>query len=389
MKHQINCLKILLALFSFLISSSSVAQTTNGAANNENFSNSLVTAVPFLLVIPDARTAAMGDAGIAMATDANASTTNAAKLGFAVDPSGISISYTPWLNSYTPDINLAYLSGFYRLNNRNTLGASIRFFSLGDIQLSDNNFQDLGIYSPSEAAYDFSYARKFGNSFALGATLRYITSALSRGDFAANRGSGIGNAIAADISGYYTNELLLFNTNTRLSLGFNISNIGTKMRYSSAGPYYFLPANLGLGGALTFSNDNRNEFTAVLDFNKLLVPTPSGFGANVTPGITPEKSVPEAIFGSFTDAPNGFAEELKEISIGGGMEYLYDKKFALRAGYFYESPQKGNRQYATFGTGFSYKTIILNFSYLLANSNKSPMANTLRFSLSFNFGKSM
>ncbi|PST85271.1 hypothetical protein C7T94_01325 [Pedobacter yulinensis] len=379
---------LLLAAFSAAFPFAGHTQVAGNTQANGSQSNNLVTAVPFLLVMPDARTGAMGDAGVAVQPDANASAINPAKLAFLKDRSGVALSYTPWLRSLTSGIDLAYLSGYYRLDERNTLGASFRFFSLGEIPLTDNNRQDLGVYSPNELAFDISFARMFGDEFSIGTSLRYINSNLSTGKFTAGQEISAGNAVAVDVAGYYTTETWLFNTDTRLSAGLNISNIGTKMGYTESGAKYFLPSNLRFGGAATFSADDLNDFTVALDFNKLLVPTQPVYNNDGTiySGVDPNRSVPAGIFGSFTDAPGGFSEELQEVNIGAGFEYLYDKKFAVRGGYFYESPNKGNRRYATLGAGFTYRQTTINFSYLLANVNKSPMANTLRFSLMFNFG---
>ncbi|WP_240755179.1 type IX secretion system outer membrane channel protein PorV [Pedobacter sp. SYP-B3415] len=389
-KQNYRCIGMLFLCLAAVIAfpEAAYSQVAGNTQANGSQSNNLVTAVPFLLVMPDARTGAMGDAGVAVYPDANASAINPAKMAFLNDRSGVSLSYTPWLRSLTSDINLAYLSGYYRLDERNTVGASFRFFSLGEIPLTDNNRQDLGTYSPNELAFDVSYARKFGEEFSIGTTLRYINSNLSTGKFTAGQQINAGNSVAVDVSGFYTTETWLFNTDTRLSAGLNISNIGTKMGYTETGSKYFLPSNLRLGGAATFSADDLNDFTVALDFNKLLVPTQPIYNTDgsISSGVDPNRSVPAGIFGSFTDAPGGFSEELQEVNIGAGLEYLYDKKFALRGGYFYESPNKGNRRYVTLGAGFTYKQTTINFSYLLASVDKSPMANTLRFSLLFNFG---
>ncbi|HEY0175630.1 MAG TPA: type IX secretion system outer membrane channel protein PorV, partial [Pedobacter sp.] len=243
---------------------------------------------------------------------------------------------------------------------------------------------------PSEFAVDATYARRFGDSFSLGTTLRYIYSNITTGQFSTGQGSRPGKSLAVDVSGYFKQPTYWLGHDAILSAGINISNIGTKMSYSDAAESYFLPTNLKIGGAATFILDEDNELTAALDFNKLLVPTQPIYNTDgsIQSGKDPDRSVPAGIFGSFSDAPGGAGEELKEINIASGLEYWYMKKFALRAGYFYENPNKGDRRYFTMGTGVRYQSMELNFSYLLASSQNSPLANTLRFSLLFNFGGS-
>ncbi|NTE05478.1 type IX secretion system outer membrane channel protein PorV [Agrobacterium tumefaciens] len=354
---------------------------------NGSESNNIVTAVPFLLITPDARAGAMGDAGVAVAGDVNSASINPSKLAFLDKPYGFAVSYSPWLKSLVPDISLAYLSGFYKLDDRNTIGASLRYFSLGSIQLTDINQQELGIANPNELAFDVTFARNFGEEFSLGTSLRYIYSNLASGQFASGQVRG-GNAIAVDVSGLYKTSSNLFGKPTIFSAGANISNIGTKMSYSDNGQSFFLPTNFKLGGASTITLDDYSTFTFALDFNKLLVPTQPIYDANnnIVSGKNPNRSVPAGIFGSFSDAPGGFSEELKEVGISTGMEYWYNQQFAIRAGYNYQSPMKGDSRYFTMGLGLKYNVFNIDFSYLLANAQTSPLANTLRFSLLFNFG---
>ncbi|MEO8795897.1 MAG: type IX secretion system outer membrane channel protein PorV [Daejeonella sp.] len=351
-------------------------------------SNTIQTAAPFLLIAPDARSGAMGDAGVAISPDANAMHWNPAKLAFMEDPTGFSVSYTPWLRNLVPDIDLGYLSFYHRLDDRNTIGASLRYFSYGSIQLTDNNQNDIGVYSPNEFAVDGTFARQFGENFSLGTAIRYIRSSLSNGQF---NGQEIrpASALAADVSGYFKKPTTLLGTDAELALGLNISNIGTKVNYSDAADKSFLPTNMKLGAATTFNIDELNKFTVALDLNKLLVPTSPirDENGNIISGKDPDRSVPSGIFGSFSDAPGGFSEEVKEISYSLGTEYWYNKQFAVRAGYFYENPTKGDRQYVTLGAGLKYNVFDLDFAYLLANQQKSPLAQTLRFSLMFNFVK--
>lgn len=351
--------------------------------------NTIFTAVPFLLITPDARAGSMGDAGVAVQPDGNTMSINPAKLVFLDKPYGIGISYSPWLKNLVPDINLAYLSGFYRIDDRNTIGSSLRYFSLGQIQLTDINQQDLGVYNPSEFAFDVSLAHKFGDEFSMALSPRFIYSNLTAGQFSAGQQTKAGKAFSVDVSGYYRKPTVLFGKDAILAFGAYISNIGTKISYVEGGREQFLPMNLKLGGASTFIIDDYSQLSFALDFNKLLVPTQPkrDQNGNILSGKNPDRSVPAAIFGSFADAPGGFSEELREINIATGVEYSYNQQFALRAGYFYESPKKGNRRYLTLGAGLKYNVFNLDFSYLVANPQKSPLANTLRFSLLFNFGE--
>ncbi len=350
-------------------------------------SNTIQTAAPFLLISPDARSAAMGDVGVAISPDANSISWNPAKLAFIDKPTGFSVSYTPWLRNLVPDIDLGYLSVYHRLDSRNTIGGSLRYFSYGSIQLTDNSKNDIGLYSPNEFAIDGTFARQMDDNFSLGTTLRYIRSSLSNGQF---NGQEIkpATALAADVSAYFKKGTVISGKDAELAFGINISNIGTKVSYSDAAEKSFLPTNMKLGAATTLNLDDYNKFTIALDLNKLLVPTSPIRDANgnvISGKETTGVSVPAGIFRSFNDAPGGFSEELHEISYSLGAEYWYNQQFAVRTGYFYEHPTKGDRQYLTVGAGLKYNVFNLDFAYLLANQQKSPLAQTLRFSLFFNF----
>lgn len=350
----------------------------------------ITTAVPFLLIAPDARSGAMGDAGAAIAPDANAIHWNPAKLAFVEKPTAVSLSYTPWLQKLVPDINLAYASVFHRLDERNTIGGSLRYFSLGQIQLVDINQTDQGTYSPNEFAVDGAFARQFGENFSLGTAIRFIYSNLMNGQYSSDQQTKPATALAADVSAYYKSETQLLGKDALVSAGINISNIGNKMSYvEDNADKLFLPTNMKLGGAARFFIDDFNEFTFTVDINKLLVPSPPVYnGEEITAGRDPSDiSVPAGIFGSFADAPGGAKEEFQEISYSTGAEYLFNKQFALRAGYFYENPTKGDRRYFTAGAGLKYNVFNLDFAYLLASQQQSPLANTLRFSLVFTFDK--
>jgi hypothetical protein len=371
---------ILLALPAFAAAQSTTTTSGSGV-------NAIPTAVPFLNISPDSRSGAMGDAGVALSPDVNANYWNPAKLAFLENNNDVSLSYSPWLRHLVPDVSLAYLSYAHKIDDRNTFGASLRYFNLGSIQLIDANQTDQGIYKPTEFSIDASFARKFGENLSLGLTMRYIYSNFSNGAFISGAGqqNKAGNAVSAGVSLYYKKP---YGNNSLFAFGANISNIGNKISYTTTGPSYFLPANLKFGVANTWALDDVSKFTVAFDINKLLVPTPPlrDNDGNIIKGSDDDVSVPAGIFRSFGDAPGGFSEELKELSFSPGVEYLYNDRFAVRAGYFYENPAKGGRHYATAGFGLKYDIFNFDFSYLIASQQNSPLANTLRFTLSASFG---
>jgi hypothetical protein len=391
--YKFNLFLVLIYLVIPCLGKAQVTGPNNPTTDGRQGSRVIPTGVPFLLIAPDSRSGSMGDAGAAIYPDPNSIHWNPAKLAFVTNKTGVSISYSPWLQKLVPDINMAYLSAFHRLNDRNTFGGSLRYFSLGQIELIDANQNYEGTYNPNEFSVDATFSRRFGDQFSLGTAVRFIYSNLSNGQFSAGQQTRAGTAIAADISAFYKNETQLFGDDARLGLGLNISNIGNKISYVSDGNKTFLPTNLKLGLASTFFWDNLSEFTFAFDINKLLVPSPPEFGVDpntgelrIIKGRDPSTlTVPAAIFGSFSDAPGGFKEELQEINYSTGLEYWYNHQFALRGGYFYENPTKGDRQYFTVGAGLKYNILNIDFAYLVASQQKSPLANTLRFSLVFNF----
>ncbi len=372
-----------------------LAQTGSGANLNGSV-NTITTAVPFLRISPDARSGGMGDVGIALSPDANAQFWNVGKMPFNTKNYGISLTYTPWLKDLVPDIFLAYVSGFAKFgqDGNQAISGSLRYFSLGDINYTDVNAQPLGTGKPREFSFDLGYSRRLSPYLGVGVSLRYIHSAIANG---LSAGSSTdyqpGNAVAGDVGVYYTKtkEIDGFKNRT-LSLGGTITNLGSKISYSST-RRDFIPINLGLGAAYTWQFDEYNKFTLALDANKLLVPTPQD--SNTTPGgnpkyYYPDKTVVSGVLGSFSDAPGGFAEEMKEFQLSGGAEYWYQNQFALRAGYFYENKDKGDRKYFTVGGGVRYNVFNLNFSYLVpsgAGINRNPLSNTFRFTLMFEFDK--
>jgi hypothetical protein len=358
---------------------------TNGASSTQ-----IPTAVPFVLITPDSRSGGMGEAGVALSPDVNANFWNPSKLAFIEGDNDLSASYSPWLRNLVPDVSLSYLSYAHRLDERNSFGLSFRYFNLGSIEETTSNPEQgpIGTYSPNEFSFDGSFARKFGDNFSLGLSLRFIHSGLANGAFLGDQQIKAANAVAADISLFYKKSLQEFGNDATFAFGADISNIGSKVSYTDNGTKYFLPANLKLGIANTINMDEYNSLTFALDFNKLLVPTPPTVDANgnIIKGKSDDVSVPSGIFQSFTDAPNGFSQEMQQITISPGLEYWYNKLFALRAGYFYENPNNGGLHYFTFGTGFRYDIFGFDFSYIAASQQNSPLANTLRFTLMVNFG---
>lgn len=365
-----------------------VAQSvSSGALADGKKPNSIQTAMSFLMISPDAKAGAMGDAGVATSPDAYALHWNPAKLDFLEASSGFSLSYAPWLKNLVPDINFAYLTYHHKIQDIGTLAGSIRYFSLGDIQLTDINQQDLGTYRPNEFAIDIAYSKKFGESFGLGTALRYMRSSLSNGQFYAGELLRPASAFAADVSAFGQKEATIFGSDALLRWGVNISNIGTKVSYTQGGSKYFLPTNLKFGTAAVLPINDLDKLTLTLDVNKLLVPTSPELdvNGNIIRGKDPNRSMISGMFGSFSDAPGGFSEELRELSYSFGAEYVYNDQFALRTGYFYEHPTKGDRQFLTLGAGFMTPQYGIDLAYIVANQAKSPLANTLRFSLSYKF----
>jgi hypothetical protein len=333
----------------------------------------------------------LGDAGVAISPDVNATYWNPSKLAFLDDDDDVSLSYSPWLRQLVPDISLSYLTYAHKLDDRDALGLSLRYFNYGTIEFRDANQNDLGTYSPNELHLAGSFARKFGENLSLALSAGFVHSNLSNAFFATGTGAQTkaGNAVTAGVSLYYNTKLQeLGDRDGTFAFGMNISNIGSKVSYSNDGPAYFLPTNLKLGVANTINLDDYNQFTLTVDFNKLLVPTPPTLdeNGNIVKGESDNVSVPEGIFQSFSDAPGGFSQELQEISISAGAEYWYNQLLAIRVGYFYENPVVGGSHYLTTGVGFKYQDFTFDFAYLVATQQNSPLANTLRFTLIANFG---
>ncbi|MGV3589142.1 MAG: type IX secretion system outer membrane channel protein PorV [Adhaeribacter sp.] len=353
---------------------------TGAVAQNQSTTGSdvttITTAVPILTVSPDARSAGMGDAGVAISPDANTAHWNPAKLGFVTNDMSVGLSYSPWLRNIINDMSLTYLSGYKRVSQRGAFSASMLYFDLGDIQFTDDLGNPLNIHNPKEYTFDLAYGQQLSNNLSVGVGARFIHSNLSAGI----SDSRPGNSAAVDIGVYYTNDLTIGARDYNLAFGGNISNIGAKIAYTNADQKDFLPTNLRLGTAFTMNLDPYNKITLAIDGNKLLVPSPDSTN-------TGNISVPRAIFSSFGDARNGFREEMQEITLSTGLEYWYNDVFAARAGYFYESPNKGDRHYLSMGLGMRYQKFGIDVAYLVPNSRNNPLANTLRFTLVLNIDK--
>jgi len=352
--------------------------------------NPITTAAPFLLITPDARAGGMGDVGVATSADANSQHHNPAKFAFLNSQYVVGVNYTPWMRELTNDVFLGGFSFANRINDRSAWATSFKYFSLGDIELTDGAGNPIGIEKPNELAIDGTYALKLSDYFGMGVTLRYV-----RSDFAIKSSDANINAVntfTVDVSGYFqTDEQNYGSFNGRWRGGFNIANIGPKVSYTdNANDENFMPTNLKLGGGFDFVLDNYNRINTTLEFTKLLVPTPplrDPITGEIIEGKDDNVGFAKGMFQSFGDAPDGFSEELAEVTWALGAEYVYNNAFALRTGYFHESDLKGARQYFTIGAGFKFKSAVLDVSYLFnASDVNNPLENTLRFSLAFNFG---
>lgn len=348
--------------------------------------NPITTAAPFLLIAPDARAGGMGDIGVATSPDSFSQHYNAAKFAFHPYQFTIGVTYTPWLRELTDDVFLGGVSFANRIDDRSAWAASFKYFNLGEIQLTTDDGVPNGTENLNEFSLDGSYSLKLSETYAMGVTLRYIRSDL--GIESADSGINPVNTFAVDISGYFeSDEANYGDFNGVWRGGFNISNIGPKVSYTNDDSENFIPTNLKIGGGFDFILDSYNKVGVFTEFNKLLVPTPSVSEDGNPPYTQEDSGFFEGMMASFGDAPGGFSEELKEFTWALGAEYLYDNSFAVRAGYFNESDVKGARKYFTLGTGFKFKSTRLDMSYLFnASDINNPLENTLRFSLSFDFG---
>ena len=353
--------------------------------------NSISTVVSFLRIVPDARTSGMGSVGLATSADANAMHFNAAKIASSKGAGGISVSYVPWLKGLgLNDIYMAYLSGYYKFSKKEAISASIRYFSLGEFTFTNTQGDVIGSGKPNEFEIAVAYSRSLGDKLYGALTGKFINSNLASGQQLNGVDIETARTGAADISVFYRTPLKT-NTKSNLAIGVAVSNLGGKISYTKASTVRdLLPANLGIGAAWDVDFDQYNRITLGLDVNKLLVPSPDPGYTDADQNGVPdyrEKALLPSIFGSFSDAKGGFSEELAEIQLGIGGEYWYNDQFAIRAGYQYENPRKGNLKYFTLGLGLKYTTFGLNLSYLVPTGNtRSALDNTLRFTLNFDFG---
>ena len=365
----------------------------------------ITTGVPFLLIAADARAAGLGDQGVATSADAFSQQWNPAKYAFSTEKQGFTTSYTPYLTALVNDISLGQVNYFNKINEKSAFAGSIRYFSLGEIELRENAFDLANVVRPNEFSLDGSYALKLSEKFSMSVAGRFISSSLR---IDSNNDRTAANTFAVDVAGFFQSEQTAFSDfDGRYRLGFNFQNLGPKINYDanvSDINANFLPAQMKLGGSFDFIFDDYNKITTSLELNKLLVPTPQVDSSNLydynQDGLTNTQDLRDAnadykkiswvpgIFKSFNDAPGGFSEELREITYSAAAEYLYQDSFAMRMGYFHESPLKGARQYFTFGAGFKYNVVKIDVSYLMSTSKvQNPLENTLRFSLTFNFGE--
>lgn len=357
----------------------------------ETIFNPVYTAVTSQTIAPDARAAGMGDVGVATDPDVNAQYWNPAKYPFNISRAGVSLNYTPWLHRLVNDMYLANLTGFYRIGNYSAVSTSLRYFNMGEVELPHSGSTGaIPTIHPHEMSFDVGYALMLSERFSIAAAVRYIHSDLT---YDYSDATQPGSAFAADLALYYQNYVTMGQRECQLGLGMNISNIGSKINFSSDDNSEFIPTNLRLGGALMVPIDEYNRFSVAVDANKLLVPTrpiqrdnelPADFDKRLQRDYYDVSSI-NGIFKSFSDAPGGLKEELQEVSWSLGGEYVYHDQFAVRAGYHHESANKGNRKYLTLGAGFKTHGIALDAAYLIATAKSNPLDQTLRLSLAFDF----
>lgn len=356
------------------------------AAQKEDFFNPVNTSVTSQTIAPDARSAGMGDVGVATDPDVVSQYWNPAKYPFTISRAGVALNYTPWLRELVNDMDLAYLAGYYRIGDYSAVSASLRYFSLGEVFLGTSD--DAMTINPYEMSFDVAYSLMLSETFSIGAAVRWIYSDLTY-DYTSDTAPG--SAFAADLACYYQNYINIGQRECQLGLGLNISNIGSKISFGGDNNSEFIPTNMRLGASLMIPIDEYNRFTISADANKLLVPTypkqedgesTEDYQERVQKNYYDVSSI-SGIFKSFGDAPGGLKEELQEVQWSVGGEYVYHDKFALRAGYHHESANKGNRKYFTVGAGFKMSVFSLDAGYVIATAKSNPLDQTLRFSLSF------
>lgn len=381
MRNQI-LKKVIFAVALVSLGMTTRAQEVIDPGNISGRQNIISTAVPFLDIAPESRGSSMGNTGVAISPDVNSQYWNPAKYAFIDKETGVAISYSPWLRKLVNDINLSYLAGFKRLDNMQTVSASLRYFSMGEVIFRQTENEPGTQVQPNEFAIDVAYSRILSEHFSGAVAFRYIRSdlQLGLGGFSGSETYQAGNSFAADLAFYYQNDIELGGRDSKLSAGLNISNIGSKISYDD---YHeqFIPTNLRLGAALSSELDDYNKLTFTLDLNKLLVPTPDTTETTETLFLSDDQSVISGMFKSFSDAPGGLKEELQEINISVGAEYLYANQFAIRAGYFHEHENKGNRKFFTAGVGIKFNMLNIDASYIIPVVQNNPLANTIRFTL--------
>lgn len=378
---------------------------SQGINYNKGGLNTITTAVPFLLITPDARAGGMGDVGVASTPDANSMYWNPSKYAFADKDFGLSMSYTPWLRALVPDISLTSVAGYKKINKMSAIAGTLRYFTLGSVQFTDNTGNAIGTFKPNEFAFDLGYSQKLSLRSSVGIAFRYINSNLTNSIPLPGSSTTThpGRAFAVDVSYYYRSKKLdVGEKKGEASFGLNISNIGTKISYTDnadASSKSFLPTQLRIGGGFKFILDDYNTVTILADVTKLMVPSPpiwkldaqgnripdGNGGYLIDKGKDPYRSVTSGMFGSFNDSPNGAIGELQEIRASGGLEYWYNNLLSFRTGYYYENKYQGNRQYVTFGLGVKYSVFSIDMSYLTPLTQRNPLQNTLRFTLLFDF----
>ena len=384
-------IKISVLVFMLLLALKPVSSQTIDIGELTGGLNALRVGVPFLIIAPDSRAGAMGDAGVASTPDIHSQHWNPAKYAFIDKQFGLSLSYTPWLRNLIDDINLSYLAGYYRLDDQQVISGSLLYFSMGDIIFTNDQGQTMTTHNPNEFALDAAYSRKFADKIGGAIAFRYIRSDLTGGFSQQGQAAAkAGSAAAADVSMYYETPISLDNKDHEFALGLNISNMGNKISYNDDATKDFIPINMRLGGRFTYNMDIYNAIGIMVDANKLLVPTPPVYDTEeegvIIAGMDPLVSVPAGMMQSFYDAPGGFKEEIHEFSFAVGLEYWYAGQFAIRAGYFDEHQTKGNRKYFTIGAGLKYNVFNLDFAYLVPRAGQAnPLANTVRFTLGFEF----
>jgi hypothetical protein len=388
--------KIFLIVFAFVLCTQTNAQIETGELTGADKLNTITTSVPFLIIGPDSRSGGMGDVGVASTPDVNSMHWNPAKYAFVENDMGIAMNYVPWLRALVPDISLSYLSAYMKINNNETVGMSLRYFSLGDITFTDIVGTAIGQYKPNEFAISGAYARKLSDHYSIAIAVRYIRSDLTGGQTLSGSGNlstHAGQSIAADISSYFNKDVRIAKKDFDWAIGLNISNLGNKISYTETAVRDFIPINMRFGTSIGTNFDDYNRMSIEFDVNKLLVPTPPSYNDNgdINGGMDPDVSVVNGVFQSFWDAPGGPKEEFRELNYSAGLEYWYAEQFAVRAGYFFEHNTKGGRQFFTMGAGVKYNVFVLDFSYLIDASSSingsNPLANTIRFSMTWNLGE--